>query len=284
MEDSRLSREVGIDGSPSMGLLEGRVALVTGGSAGIGLAAALAFAREGARVMIGSRDSTRGEAAAEQIRASGGEAHFLATDVADPGAIQALVSACIERFGRVDSAFNNAATGGPGELCADVRQEDFEHTLAVNVRGVWLCMKHEIRQMLRQGGGAIVNMSSVDGLTGSPNSSIYSATKHAVDGLTRSAAVEYAASGIRINAVCAGGIATGMLARGYGHDLDWVERYRRPAIPIGRLGRPEECAQAVVWLCSDAASYITGVCLPVDGGLLADSASYMALRPERRDG
>ena len=149
----------------------------------------------------------------------------------------------------------------------------------MNLRGVWLCMKNELKQMLRQGGGgAIVNMSSVDGLTGSPNGAIYSATKHGVDGLTRSAAIEYGPEGIRINAVCGGGFATEMLARGYGHDLAWVERYRRPAIPLGRLGRPEECAEAVVWLCSDAASYVTGVCLPVDGGLLADSASYMALR------
>ncbi|HKF78262.1 MAG TPA: glucose 1-dehydrogenase [Candidatus Dormibacteraeota bacterium] len=265
-----------------MGRLDGRVALVTGGSAGIGLATAQAFAGEGARVVIGSRDRGRGEAAVEQVRASGGEAHFRATDVPDAAAIEALVSTCVERFGRLDCAFNNAATGGPGELCADVAEADFDQVVAVNLRGVWLCLKHEIRQMLRQGGGAIVNMSSVDGLTGSPNSSVYSASKHAVDGLTRSAAVEYAASGVRVNAVCAGGIATEMLARGYGHDLDWVERYRRPAIPIGRLGRPEECAEAVVWLCSDAASYVTGVCLPVDGGLLADSASYLPLRPDRR--
>jgi len=146
-------------------------------------------------------------------------------------------------------------------------------------------MKNKIRQMLRQGeGGAIVNMSSVDGLTGSPNAAAYSASKHGVDGLTKTAAIEYGEAGIRINAICGGGFATEMLARGYGHDLAWVERYRRPAIPLRRLGRPEECAEAVVWLCSDAASYVTGVCLPVDGGLLADSGSYMALRPARADG
>ena len=140
-------------------------------------------------------------------------------------------------------------------------------------------MKHEIRQMLAQGGGAIVNMSSVDGLTGSPNGSVYSASKHGVDGLTKSAAIEYGRDKIRINAICGGGFATKMLAQSYGHDLEWVEGYRRPAIPLGRLGRPEECAEAVVWLCSEAASYVTGACIPVDGGLLADSGSYMPLRP-----
>jgi NAD(P)-dependent dehydrogenase (short-subunit alcohol dehydrogenase family) len=267
-----------------MGRLDGKVALVTGGSAGIGLAAALAFAREGAKVMIGSRDRIRGEAAVNRVRESGADAEFQATDVGVPADIEGLTSACVERFGRIDCAFNNAAAGGSGELAADIPEEEFEQVLAVNLRGVWHCMKHEIRQMLRQGGGAIVNMSSVDGLTGSPNGAAYSASKHGVDGLTKSAAVEYGEARIRINAVCGGGFATEMLARGYGHDLEWVERYRRPAIPLRRLGRPEECAEAVVWLCSDAASYITGVCLPVDGGLLADSASYMPLRRFRDDG
>jgi len=266
-----------------MGRLEGRVALVTGGSAGIGLASALAFAREGARVMIGSRDPARGEAAVEQVRALGGEADFRPTDVGVPADVESLVVACVERFGRLDCAFNNAASGGSGRLCADISEEEFERTTDVNLRGVWLCMKHEIGQMLRQGaGGAIVNMSSVDGLTASPNASVYSATKHGVNGLTLSAAVEYARQGIRINAICGGGFATDMLARGYGRDLQWVEEYRRPGIPLGRLGRPDECAEAVVWLCSDAASYVTGVCMPVDGGMLADSGSYMPIREIRR--
>jgi NAD(P)-dependent dehydrogenase (short-subunit alcohol dehydrogenase family) len=265
-----------------MGRFDGRVVLVTGGSAGIGLASALAFAREGASVMIGSRDRARGEAAVAQLRAIGGEAAFLQTDVGEPADVEALVKACVTRFGGLDCAFNNAAVGGSGGLCADISEEEFEQTVAVNLRGVWLCMKHEIRQMISQGrGGTIVNMSSVDGLTGSPNGSAYSASKHAVNGLTSSAAIEYGPLGIRINAVCGGGFATDMLARGYGHDLPWVEGYRRPAIPLGRLGRPEECAEAVVWLCSDAASYVTGVCMPVDGGLLADSASYMAIRRTR---
>ena len=266
-----------------MGSLEGRVALVTGGSAGIGLATAVAFAREGAKVMIGSRDRVRGEAAAQKVREAGADVEFVATDVGRPAQVEALIAACVERFGRLDCAFNNAAFGGSGALTADIDEQEFEQTMAVNLRGVWLCMKHEIRQMLQQGGGSIVNMSSVDGLTGSPNGSAYSASKHGVDGLTRSAAIEYGREGIRINAICGGGFATEMLARGYGHDLAWVERYRRPAIPLGRLGRPEECAEAVVWLSSDAASYVTGVCLPVDGGLLADSASYMAIRPMRGD-
>jgi NAD(P)-dependent dehydrogenase (short-subunit alcohol dehydrogenase family) len=266
-----------------VGLLEGRVALVTGGSSGIGLAAAHAFVREGARVVICSRDADKGEAAAESVRSAGGDCHFQATNVASPRDVEALVAACVSRFGRLDCAFNNAATGGSGKLCADIEEEEFDGTIAVNLRGVWLCMKHEIRQMLRQAGGTIVNMSSVDGLTGSPNSSVYSASKHGVNGLTRSAAIEYGRAGIRVNAICGGGFATEMLARGYGHDLAWVERYRRPAIPIGRLGRPEECAEAAVWLCSDASSYITGVCLGVDGGLMADSASYLPIRPSSRE-
>jgi NAD(P)-dependent dehydrogenase (short-subunit alcohol dehydrogenase family) len=265
-----------------VGSLEGRVAMVTGGSAGIGLATAAAFAREGAKVLIGSRDRARGEAAAKKLRDAGADSEFHATDVGKPAQVEVMVAACVERFGRLDCAFNNAAFGGSGALTADIDEQEFDETMAVNLRGVWLCMKHEIRQMLHQGGGgSIVNMSSVDGLTGSPNGSAYSASKHGVDGLTRSAAIEYGREGIRINAICGGGFATEMLARGYGHDLGWVERYRRPAVPLGRLGRPEECAEAVIWLCSDAASYITGVCLPVDGGLLADSASYMPLRSIR---
>jgi NAD(P)-dependent dehydrogenase (short-subunit alcohol dehydrogenase family) len=261
-----------------MSLLDGRVALVTGGSAGIGLAAALAFAREGARVVIGSRDPERGTAAAERIRALGGDAVHVATDVAEADQVEALIAACVERHGRLDCAFNNAARGGPNALCADIEPDDFDRTLAVNLRGVWLCMRHEIRQMQRQGGGAIVNMSSVDGLTASPYAAAYSASKHAVNGLTRTAAVEYGDAGIRVNAVCGGPFATDMLAGAYGRDLDWVERYRRPAIPLGRLGRPEECAELAVWLCSDAASYVTGQCIPVDGGLLADAGSYLTLR------
>jgi NAD(P)-dependent dehydrogenase (short-subunit alcohol dehydrogenase family) len=258
--------------------LQGKVALVTGGSSGIGLAAALAFAREGAKVVIGSRGAELGEAAARQVRDLGGEAVHVAADVADAEQVAALVSRCVEHFGGLDCAFNNAATGGPGDLCADVSEADFDRTIAVNLKGVWLCMKHEIAQMLRHGGGAIVNMSSVDGLTGSPNGAVYAASKHGVNGLTRSAAIEYGPAGIRVNAICGGGIGTEMLARGYGQDLAWVERYRRPAVPLERLGRPEECAEVAVWLCSDAASYVTGLCIPVDGGLLADAASYLPLR------
>jgi NAD(P)-dependent dehydrogenase (short-subunit alcohol dehydrogenase family) len=261
-----------------VGLLDGRVALVTGGSSGIGLAAAHAFAREGAHVVIGSRDGERGEAAAAAVRSAGGDAMHVPADVADAGQVEALVAACVERHGRLDAAFNNAATGGPGALCADIEPEDFDRVIAVNLRGVWLCMRAEIRQMLGQGGGAIVNMSSVDGLTASTYAAAYAASKHGVNGLTRTAAVEYGGAGIRVNAVCGGPFATDMLARAYGRDLEWVEGYRRPAIPIGRLGRPEECAELALWLCSDAASYVTGQCIPVDGGLLADAGSYLALR------
>jgi len=258
--------------------LEGRVALVTGGSSGIGLAAVLAFAREGAKVVIGSRGVESGEAAARQARELGGEAVHVAVDVSDPDQVSDLVSRCVDLFDGLDCALNNAATRGPGDLCADIPETYFDQVIAVNLKGVWLCMKHEIAQMLRQGGGAIVNMSSVDGLTGSLYGAAYAASKHGVNGLTRSAAIEYGPAGIRVNAICGGGIGTEMLARSYGQDLAWVERYRWPAIPLGRLGRPEECAEVAVWLCSDAASYTTGLCIPIDGGLLADAASYQALR------
>jgi NAD(P)-dependent dehydrogenase (short-subunit alcohol dehydrogenase family) len=261
-----------------MGPLDGRVALVTGGSSGIGLAAAHAFAREGAAVVLASRDRERGEAAAAEVRARGGDAVHVPTDVADAAQVDALVAACVARHGRLDCAFNNAATGGPAALCADIEPGDFDRTIAVNLRGVWLCMRQELRQMARQGGGAIVNMSSVDGLAASTYAAAYAASKHGVNGLTRTAAVEYGDAGIRVNAVCGGPFATDMLARAYGRDLGWVEAYRRPAIPLGRLGRPEECAELAVWLCSDAASYLTGQCIAVDGGLLADAGSYLALR------
>jgi NAD(P)-dependent dehydrogenase (short-subunit alcohol dehydrogenase family) len=261
-----------------MGTLDGRVALVTGGSSGIGMAAALAFAREGAAVVIGSRDPGRGEAAAAAVRAQGGDAVHVPTDVADPGQVEALVARCLERHGRLDCAFNNAATGGHGGLCADIEVAEFDRTIAVNLRGVWLCMRHELRHMVERGAGAIVNMSSVDGLTGSPYAAAYAASKHGVNGLTRTAAIEYGRAGIRVNAICGGPFATGMLAEAYGRDLEWVERYREPGLALGRLGRPEECAEVAVWLCSDASSYVTGVCLPVDGGQLADAGSYMALR------
>ena len=229
-------------------------------------------------MVIGSRGADRGEASARRVRELGGEAAHIVVDVADPDQVAALVSGCVELFGGLDCAFNNAATGGPADRCADIAEVDFDRTIAVNLKGLWLCMKHEIAQMLRQGGGAIVNMSSVDGLTGSPFGAAYSASKHGVNGLTRSAAIEYGPAGIRVNAICGGGFATEMLAHGYRHDLEWVERYRRPAIPMGRLGRPEECAELAVWLCSDAASYATGLCIPLDGGVLADGASYQALR------
>jgi NAD(P)-dependent dehydrogenase (short-subunit alcohol dehydrogenase family) len=228
--------------------------------------------------VIGSRDVERGEAAAVAVRERGGDAVHVPADVADPVQVEALVAKCVERHGRLDCAFNNAATGGPSDLCADIAVDDFDRTIAVNLRGVWLCMRHEIRQMAGQGGGAIVNMSSVDGLTGSPHAAAYAASKHGVNGLTRTAAIEYGEAGIRVNAICGGPFATGMLAGAYGRDLAWVERYRRPGLPLGRLGRPEECAELAVWLCSDAASYVTGVCIPVDGGQLADAGSYMTLR------
>ncbi|HEX4214485.1 MAG TPA: SDR family oxidoreductase [Candidatus Dormibacteraeota bacterium] len=259
------------------GRLAGRVALITGGGSGIGLAAVHAFAAEGARVVLAGRRAEVGEAAAAEVVAAGGDAHFVPADVSSSADVAALVDACVSRHGRLDCAFNCAAVGGQGALCADIEEEDFDRVVATNLKGVWLCMKYEIRAMLPRA-GAIVNMSSIDGLTSSANAAAYSASKHGVEGLTRTAAVEYGAAGIRVNALAAGGFATEALARSHGHDLGWVEAYRSPAVPLGRLGDPVEAAVAAVWLCSEESAYVTGHTLVVDGGQLADSASYIPLR------
>lgn len=255
------------------GRLAGRVALITGGGSGIGLAAVHAFAAEGARVILAGRRTDAGEAAAAEVTAKGGDAQFVRADVSRSADVAGLVEECLGRHGRLDCAFNCAAVGGQGGLCADIDEADFDRVIATNLKGTWLCMRHEIRAMLERG-GTIVNMSSIDGLTSSADA----ASKHGVEGLTLTAAVEYGGAGIRVNAVAAGGFATEALARSHGHDLAWVEAYRSPAVPLGRLGRPAEAARAAVWLCSDDSAYVTGHTLVVDGGQLADAASYIPLR------
>jgi NAD(P)-dependent dehydrogenase (short-subunit alcohol dehydrogenase family) len=259
--------------------LEGKVVLITGGNSGIGLATARAFARQGSKIVIAARGVKAGEQAAHEIVSSGSEAVFIRADMAKPEEIEALVSKTVETFGRLDYAFNNAAT--EGEVLAptaDFSEQEFDHTVAVNLKGVWLCMKHQIRQMLSQQptGGAIVNTSSVNGLGGVAHGAIYAATKAGVLALSKSAAQEYAAQGIRVNILVAGGFKTPMLERvferasgGDSEAAEAVEKQIEQMVPLQRIGRPEEAAEAVVWLCSDAASYVTGHSMIVDGGLTA---------------
>jgi NAD(P)-dependent dehydrogenase (short-subunit alcohol dehydrogenase family) len=256
---------------------QGKVALITGGNSGIGRAAALAFAREGARVAIAARDRERGEAVIRQIREQGGEAVFFPTDVGKPEEIEALFRETIKTWGRIDCAFNNAASyAGAYSLTADFEEAEFDETMAVDLKGVWLCMKHEIRQMLAQNppGGAIVNTSSVNGLGGVAKGSIYSAAKAGVIALTKSAAQEYARQGIRINVLVPGAFRTPMLehamdnaAGGNANARARIEESYLAFIPVKRIGNPEEAAEAVLWMCSPAVGYLHGHSLILDGGM-----------------
>lgn len=253
----------------------GKVALVTGGSSGIGRATAIAFAREGASVVIASRGRERGVAALDELKAWGSNAEFVQADVSRAPDVEALVTRVVARFGRLDMAVNNAGAIEVGVFkpIAEFDEVEFDQHIAANVKSVWLCMKHEITQMLAQGGGAIVNTSSVTGLGGAPQSAFYAAAKAAVVGLTKSAALEYAARNIRVNALVPGAFATPMLDTVFTQikpdDPAAAESMYRKRIPLGRIGRPEEAANAVLWLCSDQASYVTGHSLIVDGGLTA---------------
>lgn len=251
-----------------MHAMNGKIALVTGGGTGIGKATALAFAQAGATVIIASRTQATGEAAAAQIRSQGGAATWVATDVTQAAAVEALVQGIVAQHGRLDYAFNNAGSGGRGGWLAEIGEADWDQTIDGYLKSVFLCMKHEIAAMLTQGGGAIVNNSSVDGKRAFPWDPVYSAAKHGVLGLTKSAAVQYAAQGIRINAVCPGWILTPPIEDAIARDPQAEGRMLQHQ-PIGRLGRADEIAQAVVWLCSDAASLVTGTALDVDGGYLA---------------
>jgi NAD(P)-dependent dehydrogenase (short-subunit alcohol dehydrogenase family) len=247
---------------------EGKVALVTGGSAGIGLATARAFAAAGAAVVIADVREKEGEEAARAIRAEGGRALFVATDVASPSDVEAMVDAARRELGRLDWAYNNAGVEGHTAPTAECPLEDWERTIAVNLTGVWLCMRSEIPAMLESGGGSIVNCSSIAGLVGFPGAPAYVASKHGVLGLTKTAALEYAERGIRVNAVCPGVIHTAMIDR-YTHGDHALEGQLAAGEPMGRMGTPEEVAGAVLWLCSDAASFVTGHALTVDGGWVA---------------
>ncbi|MFH1569140.1 MAG: glucose 1-dehydrogenase [Gemmatimonadota bacterium] len=246
----------------------GKVALVTGASSGIGRAAALAFGREGARVVLASRREAEGRQVAGLVEEAGGQALFVATDVTRPEPVRAVVAAAVERFGRLDCAFNNAGGGVRRGTVTECTEADWDYTMDSYLKSVWLCLKYELLQMQAQGGGAIVNNSSVDGLRGFAQSASYCAAKHGVVGLTRAAGLQYARQGIRVNAVCPGWVRTppveGYLQRQPGA----AEQILREE-PIGRLAAPEEIAAAVLWLCSDAASFMVGCAVPVDGGYLA---------------
>jgi NAD(P)-dependent dehydrogenase (short-subunit alcohol dehydrogenase family) len=246
----------------------GKSVLVTGGGSGIGRAAALSFAAEGARVAVSDVDATGGEQTVSLIAQAGGEAIFIRADISQSAQVQAMIDTVVSRFGRLDCAFNNAGIEIEHQPLAESDEATFDRIMSVNVKGVWLCMKHEIAQMLKQGGGSIVNTASVAGLVGAPTQSIYAGSKHAVVGMTKSAAAEYGRAGIRINAVCPGVIRTPMMDRA-------IEREpRRQKMidkihPIGRLGEAQEIANAALWLLSDSASFVTGHQLAVDGGLTA---------------
>ncbi|MGA2426288.1 MAG: SDR family oxidoreductase [Terriglobales bacterium] len=252
--------------------LEGKVGLVTGGTSGIGRETAVLFAKAGAKVVISGRREREGEETIELVRAAGGDGLFVKADVSKAYEVDALVQKAVEKFGRLDVAFNNAGIEGVWVPIVRQSEEDWDRTININLKGVWLCLKYEIRQMLKQGGGgAIVNMASVVGLIGSAGAAAYSASKHGVIGLTKTAALETARSGIRINAVCPAAIETPMAARIYGAPA--VHKYVLSCHPIGRFGRPAEIAEAVVWMCSDRASFMTGQSLVLDGGFLAGQSS-----------
>jgi NAD(P)-dependent dehydrogenase (short-subunit alcohol dehydrogenase family) len=244
----------------------GKTALVTGGASGIGRGVALAFAQAGASVVVADIDIEGGEATVRQIRQAGSRALFVRTDVAWAEDVEAMVKATVDTFGRLDYAFNNAGIELEHRRLAESDEDLFDRMMAINVKGVWLCMKHEITQMLAQGGGAIVNAASVAGLVGAPKHAIYAASKHAVVGLTKSAAAEYGRKGIRINDVCPGVIRTAMLDRALERDEASEDALVRMH-PIGRLGEVADVASAVLWLCSDASSFVTGHSLAVDGAM-----------------
>jgi NAD(P)-dependent dehydrogenase (short-subunit alcohol dehydrogenase family) len=248
--------------------LRGKIAIVTGGTSGIGRDTAVLFAKEGAKVVVAGRREAEGKETIDLVRAAGGDGLFVKTDVSKAADVRALVQKTVEKFGRLDIAFNNAGIEGSFVPIAEQSEEEWDSVININLKGLWLCLKHEIQQMLKQGGGgAIVNMASVAGLVGFPGGATYCASKHGVIGLTKSAALETARSGIRVNDVCPAVIETPMGDRIWG--APEMKKFGLSLHPIGRFGMPMEIAEAVVWMCSERASFMTGQSLVLDGGFLA---------------
>ncbi len=250
------------------GQLDGKVALITGAGSGIGRASALAFAREGAKVAVADIVVEGGEETVRMVKEAGGEAFFIKVDVSNAADVEAMVNAVVDTYGRIDCAYNNAGIEGRLASTDEYPEDVFDKVIDINLTGVWLCMKYELPHMLKQGGGAIVNTASGAGLIGVSGMSAYVASKHGVIGLTKTAALEYAKSGIRVNAVCPGLIQTPMVERITAEQPQLGEALVA-AEPVGRTGKPEEIAESVVWLSSDAASFVTGHAMSVDGGFVA---------------
>ncbi len=249
--------------------LENKVALVTGASSGIGRAASIAFAREGAKVVLASRNEESTLRTLRMVEEAGGEGIFVKTDVSVDRDVENLVQKTLETYGQLDCAFNNAGVSGtPGPLF-QLAEQDFQQIMDVNLKGVWLCLKYELPAMLARGGGSIVNMASVAGLIGSVGIAAYTASKHGVVGLTKAAALEYAKSKVRINVVCPSVIDNTVMIEQVKATQPGIYNYLLGTHPVGRVGQPEEVANAVVWLCCDEASFITGVAFPIDGGTVA---------------
>jgi NAD(P)-dependent dehydrogenase (short-subunit alcohol dehydrogenase family) len=246
---------------------ENKVALVTGAASGLGLATAKAFAESGARVALADWNEKEVQTAAKEIASKGRQTLAIRCDVSDDAQVEAMVKQTVATFGQLDAAYNNAGVQNVLAERADSPRDDYDRVMAINLRGVWSCMKFELQQMRKQGSGAIVNCSSLGGLIGGAQRGTYHAAKHGVIGFTKSAALEYATRGIRVNDVCPGMIQTpmtdNMIAEGQGEELD---KMLKTFVPMGRMGKAEEIADAVLWLCSSAASYVTGQSISVDGG------------------